>query len=85
MVVKLGQQVKDRVTDYEGIVVAVTEHLQGCRRITVQGKVTKEGTIGDGYVFDEPDLTIIGPGISEPPKPKKSAGGPHGIAKVRNY
>lgn len=80
----LGQEVKDQVTGFKGIVVSATIFLQGCRRIQVQPKVNKEGTIPESASFDEPDLEVTGNGVwVPPPEPTKEPppGGPRGISR----
>ena len=76
--VELGNKVKDRVTNFEGIAVGKTSFLQGCNRILVQPKVNKEGVLPDAISFDEPDLTVTDIGLAKPkPKPEKDPpGGP---------
>jgi len=84
--VSLGDRVKDRITDFEGIVVGIYMYLHGCRRIGVEPKVDSEGKMKKGATFDEGSLEIIehlayvpddGPGPSRSiatPEPEK--GGP---------
>jgi len=72
--VKLGMEVKDKVTGYQGIAVSITEHLQGCRRVEIQGPVKEDKSIPDGYVFDEPLVEIVGQGIL--PEKEEPPGGP---------
>ena len=76
--IKLGQEVKDRVSGFKGIAVGRTEYLQGCLRVLVQPKLDKDGKLVDSMSFDEPDLVVTGDGVYEPPKtkPKKPLHGP---------
>ena len=65
MAIKLGQIVRDRISGFEGIVIARTEWLYGCTGIGVRSKTLKEdGTIRDTQWFDEPtlDATAQDPG-----------------------
>ena len=39
--IKLGQEVRDRVTGFKGIATARTTYLQGCDRISVQPQISK--------------------------------------------
>ena len=78
--IKLGLEVKDRVTGFKGIAIGRTTYMQGCNRILVQQKVDKEGNIPEAISFDEPDLEVIGDGVL--PKPEKS-GGPRPFASKR--
>ena len=80
--IKLGQEVKDRITGFKGIAVGRTTYLQGCDRIQVAPKVDKDGDIKDTQHFDEPDLIIIGVGVA-PPKPKEPKGGPREVSFKR--
>lgn len=64
-IVKLGEEVKDTVTNYKGIVICISEFLNGCRRIGVQAKMKKDGTVADAIYFDEPQLRVVGKGVTE--------------------
>lgn len=57
--VGLGDEVKDKVTGFKGIAVGITIFLQGCRRISVQPPVGKDGILPDQHWFDEPQLDVI--------------------------
>lgn len=56
--VELGDQVKDSVTGFSGIVTGITGYLNGCRRIIVQPKMKKDGKMPDSSYIDEPQLTV---------------------------
>lgn len=54
--IKLGMTARDTLTGWEGHVIAITEWLNGCRRICIQEpKVRKGGKIIDLW-FDEPQV-----------------------------
>lgn len=56
----LGDQVKDSITGFEGIVMAITVWLNQCRRIGVQSQKLKEdGTPLDIEWFDEQQIIKI--------------------------
>lgn len=58
--IKLGDRVKDKITGFEGIVVARVEHLYGCIRCSVQPeKLNKDGKPIENQYFDEPQLDLI--------------------------
>lgn len=59
MDVKLGDLVRDTITDLEGIVVAITDWIYGCRRISVQPKTLKDGRPVDNVCFDVDQLEIL--------------------------
>ena len=66
MKIKLGQQVKDSITGYEGTAVGETLWLYGCKRIGIQGNLDKDGKVPDIVWFDADQLTVI-------PKAKRKA------------
>lgn len=47
-----GMKVKDRVTGFSGMVVAVSRHLTGCDRAFVEPPVKEDGSKPEGYWFD---------------------------------
>ena len=57
--VNLGDEVRDTITGFEGVVVAVTKWLHGCRRITVQPRTLHEGKVPDTASFDEPQVEVL--------------------------
>lgn len=61
MEIKLGQMVRDTISGYEGKVVAITNWLYGCRRITVASDKLHDGKPVDSQCFDEPQLEIRDP------------------------
>lgn len=73
MGIKLGQEVRDRITGFKGIATVKMEFLNGCRRFAVQPKVDKKGEVPDDKSFDEPDLEIISSGILPEEKKAKPA------------
>ncbi len=80
--IELGDRVKDVVTGFRGIVIAVTEWLQGCTTVTVRSEELKDGKPIDSISFDEPQLQILAKSIvpskltMEPVKARRT-GGPH--------
>lgn len=76
--IKLGQEAKDKITGFNGILTARLQYITGCDQYTLTPKKNKEGGLDDCYNFDEKRLEIIGKGIL--PKEvtnKKDSGGPH--------
>jgi hypothetical protein len=71
--IKLGNQVKDVVSGFKGIVVALIEYINGCDQCCVQPPVDKEGKIPDAQYFDYKRLKIIGKSIQ---LPMEDTGGP---------
>ena len=54
--IKLGDKVKDMITDFEGTVIARTVYLNGCVRYGVQAKKLKDGVPVDCIWLDEEQL-----------------------------
>jgi len=81
--IKLGDEVKDKVTGLKGIVVSECLHLTGCKRFEVQPKVKKDGSYADGYWMDEIQLKVIHAGKFFG-KAKRKVGGPHAAPKFNN-
>ncbi len=59
MKINLGDKAKDKVTGFEGIVVARTVYLNGCARIGLQSDKLKDGLPTETQWFDEPQLTLV--------------------------
>ena len=68
--IKLGVEVRDKVTGFKGIVVGEANYLYGCTRHGISPKVSKDGKRQEIEWFDEGRLEIIGKGIL--PKEVKS-------------
>jgi len=60
--IRLGDEVQDKVTGAKGIVVALTVWLNGCVRALVQQKAKKDGTVPDSVQADAVQLKVIAPG-----------------------
>lgn len=56
--VQLGDEAKDSVTGFSGVVVAITQWIHGCHRVTLQPKVGKDGKYPDSASFDEPAVIV---------------------------
>jgi len=77
--VDFGDQVSDPMTGFKGTVVAITQWMYGCRRITVQPKgINNDGEIYDVCQFDEPQLKVTKAAKTSAAVKKKRAatGGP---------
>lgn len=57
--IKLGDEVRDTITGFSGVVIGITEWLHGCRRMTVQPRALHEGKVAETYSFDEPQLVLV--------------------------
>ena len=65
--IKLGEEVRDSVTGFEGITMARAEYLNGCISYQVLSRVLKDGVPMRPEWFDEQRLTL---------RSKATAGGP---------
>ena len=64
LMLKLGLEVKDKITGFTGIITSSIKHLTGCDRYGVTPPVDKEGKVRDPEWFDEGRLVIIGDGVA---------------------
>lgn len=56
--IQLGDEVKHKFTGVRGIAVSRTNYMSGCNRIAIQPRVKKDGSLGESYAFDEPEIEI---------------------------
>ena len=56
--IELGDKAKDTMTGFKGIVIAITDWLHGCKRITIQPTELHEGKPIDALSFDEPQVIV---------------------------
>ncbi len=71
--IKLGDKVRDRISGFSGVIVAITEWLNGCRRLTISPQVLHEGKPVDTQTFDAEQIEKI-EAVKE--TPQKPHGGP---------
>ena len=58
---KMNQVVKDKVTGYQGVILARIEYATGCQHYGVcQQVVSKEGKIPEWEYIDESRLVLVG-------------------------
>lgn len=58
--IELGMVARDTITGFTGVVVADTQWLHGCRRLTLQPQELKpDGSMRDTCSFDEPQLVLV--------------------------
>ena len=63
-VIELGDVAKDKISGFEGVVVAITEWLHACKRVTLQPEDInpKTGQPVDNFTFDMPQLEMVNKG-----------------------
>jgi hypothetical protein len=71
--IKLGDQVRDKVTGFAGVAVARTQWLHGCDRIAIQPPVDKDGKLPDNASFDIMSVELV---KAEKPVKTSKTGGP---------
>ncbi|OJY68677.1 MAG: hypothetical protein BGP16_05425 [Sphingobium sp. 66-54] len=73
--INLGDRVRDKITGVEGIVIGITDWLTACRHIGVKREgVDKDGKPWEMMWFDEPNVTVIQPGVYAPAQPDPATG-----------
>lgn len=76
----LGEEVKDKITGFKGIIVGRSDFITGCKQYDIKPQgLTKEGKIKDGCWLDEDRLVRTGKKINISSKKtiKEGPGGPH--------
>ena len=72
--IQFGDKVRDRVTGFEGIIIAKTEWFNGCIRYMVQPQDVKDGKMAEAQAFDEEQLDVVTPQAVE--RRQRQTGGP---------
>lgn len=71
--IELGDVARDRVTGFEGVVIANTQWLNGCDRLSLQPRKLVKGKPVDTMVFDRPQLERVSQQVL---KASRKTGGP---------
>lgn len=74
---KLGDVVRDKITNVEGVLTARTEFLYGCVRWVVQPQAEHEGRPVEPCSYDEQQLDFINEGDDWMTGANSDTGGPH--------
>ena len=74
--VKLGDEVKDKVSGFQGIVIAKTKWLSGCNTALVEPPMKSDGTKPDNHTFDIPRLEVVKSAKVVIPEATTDPGGP---------
>lgn len=69
--IPLGAKARDTITGFTGVVVARTQWINGCVRLTLQATELKDGKPLDLLTFDEPQLALV---VDEPAPAAAPAG-----------
>ena len=77
--IKLGDKVKDIITDFEGTAVARCIYINGCVRCEIQPKgLDRDGKMIDAVWIDESQLIVLKETESQEKK-EKDTGGPGSV------
>lgn len=79
---KLGDKVEDTVSGYKGICVSITDFINGCKRISIQPKIKKDGSLPDDKWFDIEQVKVL---KSKVVKTLAPSGGPMPHEVRRNF
>lgn len=79
-VINLGDEVQDTITKCKGVVVCISNWLNGCQRVTLQPKQIKDNKPVDSSTFDAEQLVVL---KSAKPLAVAMTGGPS-ISPVRS-
>lgn len=61
--IELGQEAKDKVTGFNGILTCRIQYLTGCDHYGIAPRAV-DGKVNETAYFDEGRIEIIGPGIT---------------------
>jgi hypothetical protein len=73
--IKLGSTARDKISGFKGTVIAITDWLNGCRRVTVAPQELKDGKRIESDTFDVQQLELV-EATPAPVVPEKRPGGP---------
>lgn len=65
---ELGDKLRDRVSEVEGIVIGRIEYLNGCTQYAIKPKKTKDGKVLDAEWVDSQQVEKVKGGLKIKPK-----------------
>ena len=74
--VKLGDEVKDKVSGFQGVIASEHKYLNGCTRFGIQPPVDKDGKLPKMESFDEPQLELVKKEVAKAEVEPRRTGGP---------
>lgn len=80
--IDMGDEVRDEVTGFGGVVTGYARYLTGCAQVLVQPKVKEGGDWQEGRWFDVDRLTLA-KSAAHVHVVKTAVGGPPGSAPVK--
>lgn len=73
--VGLGDEVEDLVSGFKGVVVCLSQWINGCVRVVVQPKVDEKGAMLEAQHFDAPTLKVLKRKKVDMPEETRKTGG----------
>ncbi|MFA6882170.1 MAG: hypothetical protein WCQ97_10870 [Aminobacterium sp.] len=73
--IKLGREVRDKVSGFRGIIVGEVKYLYGCHQFCILPPA-KNNELKEGQWFDEGRIEVVGPGVSISEVRGETPGGP---------
>lgn len=75
-----GDRVRCLVSGFEGVVIARTEYLNGCKQYAIKPPIDKDGKMIEAAWIDEPQLLLVEEGAVKIAGEERTRGGPASIA-----
>lgn len=69
----LGDKVRDKITNFEGVLIGRHQWLNNCNTYSVKPTTLKDGAPQDSCSFDEPQLDLVTAKVAES---NRKTGGP---------
>jgi len=79
---ELGEEAKDKITDFKGIIVGRAEYMFGCTQYCLAAKASKDGVCNSLWL-DEGRIKITGKGIKPESVKVDKPGGPNIYTPVK--
>ena len=73
---ELGQNARDKITGFEGIITGRAEYLTGCTQFALAPKALPDGSIRATEWFDEGRVEVMGTAITSADVAGPKNGGP---------
>ena len=81
--IKLGQEARDKITGFKGVITAHVKYLFGCDQYGLTPPVDADGKTRDTQYFDEGRIEVIGRGVLPEEVTAEKNGGPNRDAPRR--
>lgn len=75
--IQLGQEARDKITGFKGIIIGRADYLFGCAQYALTPKTNEAGEVKDTQWFDEGRIEVIGQGVAPEEVRVERNGGPN--------